>query len=38
VPLTIPSSLAPGTYELRLFANNGYFLLGKSNAFTVTSP
>jgi hypothetical protein len=38
VPLTVPSSLAPGTYELRLFANNGYLLLGKSNAFTVTSP
>ncbi|HSC96833.1 MAG TPA: S8 family serine peptidase [Burkholderiales bacterium] len=38
VPLTIPSSLAPGTYELRLFANNGYLLLGKSNAFSVTSP
>ena len=38
VPLTIPASVAPGTYELRLFANNGYLLLGKSNTFVVTSP
>jgi hypothetical protein len=38
VPLTIPASLAPGTYELRLFANNGYTRLGTSNTFAVTSP
>jgi hypothetical protein len=38
VPLTVPASLSPGTYELRLFANNGYLRLGTSNAFTVTSP
>ncbi len=38
VPLTVPATLAPGTYELRLFANNGYTRLGTSNAFVVTSP
>jgi hypothetical protein len=38
VPLTVPASLAPGTYELRLFANNGYARLGTSNPFTVTVP
>ena len=38
VPLTIPATLAPGTYELRLFANNGYTRLGTSNTFAVTSP
>ena len=38
VPFTIPASLAPGTYELRLFANNGYTRLGTSNAIVVTSP
>jgi hypothetical protein len=31
----IPSSLAAGTYELRLFANNSLQRLGKSNQFTV---
>jgi serine protease len=34
----IPASLAPGSYELRLLANNGYTLLAKSAAFTVTAP
>jgi hypothetical protein len=34
----IPASLAPGSYELRLFANYGYTLLAKSAAFTVTAP
>lgn len=38
VPFTIPASRAPGTYELRLFANNGYTRLGTSNAIVVTSP
>jgi hypothetical protein len=38
VPLTIPAALAPGSYELRLFANNGYTRLGTSNTFVVTSP
>jgi hypothetical protein len=31
----IPADLAPGTYELRLFANNGYLLLATSNPITV---
>jgi hypothetical protein len=38
VQLTVPASTAPGTYELRLFANNGYTRLGTSNAFAVTAP
>jgi hypothetical protein len=38
VPLTVPASVPPGTYELRLFANNGYTRLGTSNTFVVTSP
>ena len=38
VPLTIPATLAPGTYELRLFSNNGYTRLGTSGTFAVTSP
>jgi uncharacterized protein YegP (UPF0339 family) len=37
VPLTIPVTLAPGTYELRLFAGNGYTRLAVSNSFTVTT-
>lgn len=37
VPFTIPSSVAPGTYELRLFANNGYTRLATSNSFSVTT-
>jgi len=38
VPLTVPATLAPGTYELRLFSNNGYTRLGTSNTFAVASP
>ena len=38
VPFTIPATLAPGTYELRLLANNGFKRLGTSNAIVVTSP
>ena len=38
VSFTIPASLAPGTYELRLFANNGFTRLATSSAFTVTGP
>jgi len=38
VPLTVPATLAPGTYELRLFSNNGYTRLGTSNTIAVTSP
>lgn len=37
-PLLVPSSAAAGTYELRLFSNNGYQRLGTSNAFTVQAP
>jgi len=33
--LTVPANAAAGTYELRLFANNGYSLLATSNSFTV---
>ena len=38
VPFTVPSTVAGGTYELRLFANNGYTLLATSNSFTVVLP
>jgi len=37
-PLVLPASLASGSYELRLFANNGYTRLATSAAFTVTAP
>ncbi len=37
MPLTIPATLAPGTYELRLFSNGGYTRLATSNTFTVTA-
>jgi hypothetical protein len=33
---TTPAALAPGTYELRLFANDGFTRLRISNGFTVT--
>ncbi len=36
--LTVPSTATPGTYELRLFANNGYTRLATSGPFTVTGP
>jgi galactose oxidase-like protein/PKD domain-containing protein len=35
--LTIPASVAAGTYELRLFAANGFTRLAKSPTFTVTT-
>src|ERR1043166_7719409 len=35
VPFTIPTTVAPGTYLLRLFAANGYTLLAASGNFTV---
>ena len=38
VPLVLPSTVIPGTYELRLFANNGYTRLATSTTFVVTSP
>jgi PKD repeat protein len=34
-PFLVPSSLAAGTYEVRLFANNKYISLAKSNLLTV---
>jgi hypothetical protein len=36
-PFVLPNSLASGTYELRLFANNGFSRLATSNALSVTS-
>jgi hypothetical protein len=36
-PFVVPSSLAPGTYQLRLFANDGFTLLATSNNFTITN-
>jgi subtilisin family serine protease len=36
-PFTVPSSLPPATYELRLLANNGFTAIAISNTFTVTS-
>lgn len=38
VPFTTPWNVAPGTYELRLFANDTFTLLATSNTFTVTLP
>src|SRR5206468_2233070 len=35
-PFTIPSGLAPGSYELRLYANDTYTRLATSATFTVT--
>jgi len=34
-PFTIPGTLTPGTYELRLLSNNGYTRLATSNPLTV---
>jgi len=34
---TVPTETAAGSYEMRLFANNGYNLLATSNTLTVTS-
>ena len=34
-PFTVPSTVAPGNYQLRLFANDGFSILATSNAFTV---
>lgn len=36
--VTVPVNAAAGTYELRLFANNGYTLLATSGAITVQTP
>jgi len=35
--LAIPSGTPPGTYDLRLFASNGYTRLAIGNTFTVTT-
>jgi len=35
VPFVIPSTVAAGTYELRLFSNDGFTRLATSNTFTV---
>jgi subtilisin len=35
-PFVLPDNLAPGTYELRLLANDGFSVLAVSNSFTVT--
>ena len=35
VPFTIPGTITPGTYELRLWSNNGFTRLAISNSFTV---
>ena len=37
-PLTMPSTLAPGNYQLRLYANNSSTLLAGSNSFTIGAP
>ena len=37
-PFLIPVGTPAGTYELRLFSNNGFTLLATSSSFTVTSP
>ena len=36
-PFAVPGSLAPGTYELRLLANDGFTHLAISNTFAVTT-
>ena len=33
----LPSTMSPGTYELRLFANDGFARLGTSSVFSVSS-
>lgn len=38
VPFTVPATLAPGTYGLRLFTNFSYIRIAKSNALIVSSP
>jgi hypothetical protein len=34
--VTVPATVAPGTYDLRLFADNGWKRLAVSNGVTVT--
>jgi hypothetical protein len=35
---TLPTTLSPGTYQLRLLANDGFTVLATSSSFTVTAP
>jgi glucose/arabinose dehydrogenase len=37
-PFVVPSGLAPGNYQLRLLANNGFTRLATSGLLTVTPP
>ena len=37
-PLVVPRDLPAGTYQLRLFANNGFVELATSQSLTVTPP
>src|SRR5205823_3619468 len=36
--IPLPSGVGPGTYELRLFASNGFARLATSATFTVVAP
>src|SRR5207247_48261 len=38
VTLTIPGTTAPGSYEIRLFANDSWTRLAISDVFVVTAP
>jgi hypothetical protein len=38
LPFELPGALTPGTYELRLLANDGFLRLATSNPFTATAP
>ena len=37
LPFSIPASISPGTYELRLYANNSYTRLATSGPITIRS-
>jgi YD repeat-containing protein len=37
-PFTVPTTVAPGNYELRLLANNGYTTITTSNTIVVNAP
>jgi YD repeat-containing protein len=37
-PFTVPATVAPGNYELRLLANNGYTTITTSNTIVVNAP
>ena len=36
-PFVVPATVAPGTYQLRLLANDGFTALATSNTFAVTA-